>query len=347
MCDRKPFKLNLSVIITVTVLFLGSCGGDDDAGTNPDNPSVPVLTTASVSAITQTTAQSGGTVTSDGGAAVTARGICWSTNPTPTIAESTTTDGSGTGSFTSSLAGLTANTPYYVRAYAINSAGTGYGAEQSFTTTASSSTVTDIDGNVYQTVTIGTQTWMAENLRVTHYRNGNPIPNVTDGTTWSGLSTGACCDFINDPLNVATYGRLYNWYAVDDSSNIAPEGWHVPSDEELKQLEMYLGMSQAEADDLYWRGLDEGGKLKEVGTTHWMHPNSGATNESGFTALGAGYRSDNGSFLAAYGAATYFWSSTEGSSDNAWSRCLDYNRSDVRRQENSERSGFSVRCVRD
>jgi uncharacterized protein (TIGR02145 family) len=211
----------------------------------------------------------------------------------------------------------------------------------------STGTVTDIDGNIYQTVKIGDQWWMAENLKVTHYRNGNPIPNVTDGTTWSGLSTGACCDFINDPLNVATYGRLYNWYAVDDSSNIAPEGWHVPSDEELKQLEMYLGMSQAEADDLYWRGLDEGGKLKEVGTTHWMHPNSGATNESGFTALGAGYRSDTGGFLAAYGAATYFWTSTEGSSDNAWSRCLDYNRSDVRRQESSERSGFSVRCVRD
>jgi uncharacterized protein (TIGR02145 family) len=305
----------------------------------------PVLTTAGVSAITQTTAQSGGTITSDGGAAVTVRGVCWSTGPSPTIADSKTTDGTGTGSFTSSLTGLTAGTPYYVRAYATNSAGTGYGSSEPFTT-AASNTVTDIDGNVYQTVTIGTQVWMAENLKVTHYRNGDPIPNVTDGGTWSGLTTGAYCNYTNDVGYVATYGRLYNWYAVADSRNLAPAGWHVPTDAEWKQLEMYLGMSQAQADAMNWRGTDEGGKLKEAGTTHWNSPNTGATNESGFSALPGGGRTYDGSF-GYMGGSAYFWSSTETYSNFAWRRHLYYSTSQVHRFYYLKRHGFSVRCVRD
>jgi uncharacterized protein (TIGR02145 family) len=207
-------------------------------------------------------------------------------------------------------------------------------------------TVTDYDDNVYQTVLIGDQCWMMENLKVTHYRNGDPIPHVTDGGTWSGLSTGAYCNYDNDPANVATYGRLYNWYAVDDSRNIAPAGWHVPSDEEWKQLEMYLGMSQAEADDEGWRGTDEGGKLKETGTTHWQSPNTGATNESGFTALPGGYRGYSG-YFSDMGGSALFWSSTELYSYYAWGRYLDYGYSQVYRNYYSRHYGFSVRCVRD
>ena len=207
-------------------------------------------------------------------------------------------------------------------------------------------TVTDYDGNTYFTVEIGDQCWMAQNLKVTHYRNGDPIPNVTDGTEWEGLSTGAYCEYDNDPANVEIYGRLYNWYAVDDSRNIAPVGWHVPTDYELKQLEMYLGMSQAEADDIGWRGTDEGGKLKETGTTHWLPPNTGATNESGFSALPGGYRLIGG-YFGSMGLSAYFWSSTESYSGLAWYRHLSYNLSQVYRNLNFERSGFSVRCVRD
>jgi uncharacterized protein (TIGR02145 family) len=133
-------------------------------------------------------------------------------------------------------------------------------------------TVTDIDGNVYQTVTIGTQVWMKENLKVTHYRNGEAIPNVTDGNVWGALTTGAYCEYNNDVNNVATYGRLYISYAVADNRNIAPTGWHVPSDAEWKQLEMTLGMSQAQADSVGWHGAPVGGKLKEAGTTHWLAP---------------------------------------------------------------------------
>lgn len=212
-------------------------------------------------------------------------------------------------------------------------------------------TVTDIDGNVYQTVTIGTQVWMAENLKVIHYRNGDTIPNVTSTSDWGYLTTGAYCNYENDAGNVATYGRLYNWYAVDDSRNIAPGGWHVPSDEEWKQLEMYLGMSQSDADDVGYRGTYEGGKMKatgnkEGGTGLWYSPNTGATNESGFTALPAGYRSINGDF-GDLGFNVYFWSSTEYDSDDAWSRNLYYYYAQVDRSYYLKKCGFSVRCVRD
>lgn len=207
-------------------------------------------------------------------------------------------------------------------------------------------TVTDIDGNTYVTVKIGDQWWIAENLKVTHYRNGNDIPNVTGNSDWENLTTGAYCNYDNNESNVETYGRLYNWYAVDDSRNIAPAGWHVPTDEEWKQLEMYLGMSQSDADNTTWRGTYEGGKLKEAGTEYWWSPNASATNESGFSALPGGYRFLNGS-CGYMGEYAYFWSSTEGDNSHAWIRVLGYHRSQVSRSSNYKRFGFSVRCVRD
>jgi uncharacterized protein (TIGR02145 family) len=207
-------------------------------------------------------------------------------------------------------------------------------------------TVTDIDGNVYQTVTIGTQVWMAENLKVTHYRNGEDIPNVSGSAAWAALTTGAYCEYGNAANNVATYGRLYNWYAVNDGRYIAPAGWHVPNVNELKQLEMYLGMTQAEADASGWRGTDEGGKLKEVGTTHWNSPNTGATNESGFAALPGGYRDLYGVYEGV-GLRAYFWSSNEFVSYSATFRLLTYNSSGVYSYTMSKPYGFSVRCVRD
>ncbi len=208
-------------------------------------------------------------------------------------------------------------------------------------------TVMDIDGNTYQAVKICNQWWMAENLKVTHYRNGDAIPNVTDGPTWGGLTTGAYCDYNNDANNVATYGRLYNWYSVNDSRNIAPAGWHVATDAEWKQLEMCLGMSQAQADAEGWRGTDEGGKLKESGIVHWLNPNTGATNASGFSGLPGGTRNDYGNYDYDYkDYYAYFWSSTE-NFDFAWSRALSYNQSGVFRVIYSKRLGFSVRCVKD
>lgn len=213
-------------------------------------------------------------------------------------------------------------------------------------------TVTDIDDHIYKTVTIGKQIWLAENLRVTRYRNGDPIPYVTDNNEWYNLTTGAYCHYDHDTSYVATYGRLYNWYAVADSRGIAPEGWHVPSDEEWKQLEMYLGMSRAEADRRGgMRGTNEGGKLKttgtiEAGTGLWYSPNRDATNESGFSALPAGYRQYLGWFDALHYRAR-FWSSTESDSINAWDRWLDWSSGYVGRDGYSKNYGLSVRCVRD
>jgi len=344
--------LGIVILIATATSFAGVCGdanndGNVDildivylinykykAGPEPDCKEVPVLTTAAISEITETTAQCGGTITSDGGATVTARGVCWSTNPIPTVANNKTDDGVGAGSFISSIAGLTGNTLYYVRAYATNSAGTGYGGAMSFTT-AASNTVTDIDGNVYQIVTIGTQVWMAENLEVTHYRNGDAIPNITDNTEWEGLTTGAYCNYNNDEGYVSTYGRLYNWYAVGDGRNIAPDGWHVPTHAEWQTLVDYLG-GYAVA----------GGKLKETGTTHWLSPNTGATNESGFSGLPGGYRYFDGNYYGMNFIA-YFWSSTEYSGNYAWSRFLGSNVSEVYYYERDKPHGFSVRCVKD
>ena len=333
--------LTFGIVSLLSIFVFVNCGD----GTTEATANAPEVGTADVSDITATTAQCGGTVSSDGGAAVTARGVSWSTTQDPTISDYTTDDGVGVGSFTSSITGLTAATPYYVRAYATNSAGTGYGSAVSFTTAAES--VTDVDGNVYQVVTIGSQVWMAENLQVTHYRNGDPIPNVTDDVAWENLTTGAYSNFANSADNAVTYGRLYNWYAVNDSRNLAPEGWHVPSDDEWKELEMYLGMSQVEADATGWRGTDEGGKLKETGTTHWDNPNIGATNESGFSALPGGSRGFGGNFIS-LGYETAIWSSTESTAHNpyAWYRYLTSGNEGVTRGTHDKRDGFSVRCVR-
>jgi len=193
----------------------------------------------------------------------------------------------------------------------------------------------DIDSNIYPTVKIGDQWWMAENLKVTRYRNGDDIPIVTDDTEWENLTTGAYCNYNNNSDNADIYGRLYNWYAVNDSRNIAPLGWHVPSDEEWQTLIDYLGGESV-----------AGGKLKETGTTHWNSPNEGATNESGFAALPGGYRYYNGYFYS-LGSSAYFWSSTEYGSSRAWSRLLYYDYASVYRYDDYKHYGFSVRLVRD
>ncbi len=202
------------------------------------------------------------------------------------------------------------------------------------------SKVTDIDGNIYITTKIGTQWWMAENLKVTHYRNGDAIPHVTDDNQWYNLTTGAYCNYNNDTSNVAIYGRLYNWYAVDDSRNLAPASWHVPTDSEWQILINYLGGDAV-----------AGGKMKTTGTIEggdglWFYPNAGATNSSGFSALPGGYRTYSGAFNSV-GDYANFWSSTESSSDYAWDRYLYCCFSDVRRYYSDKRGGFSVRCIRD
>ncbi|NQV37255.1 MAG: fibronectin type III domain-containing protein, partial [Candidatus Marinimicrobia bacterium] len=195
-------------------------------------------------------------------------------------------------------------------------------------------------------VTIGNQTWMKENLKATKYLNGDAIPTNYDNTDWSNLSTGAYAVYNDDNNNISTYGLLYNWYAVDDLRNIAPEGWRVPTDDDWKELEMYLGMSQAQADQTGQRGTNEGGKLKESGTIHWTSPNTGATNESGYTALPGGLRHpDNGNY-SWVGTTGFLWSSMYYSSTHSWARALDYNSSLIDRSSNHKQNGFSIRCIK-
>jgi uncharacterized protein (TIGR02145 family) len=190
---------------------------------------------------------------------------------------------------------------------------------------------------------------MLKNLDVTRYRNGDSIPQVTNNTEWRNLTTGAGCYYDNDPDIGAVYGRLYNWYAVNDSRGLAPEGWHIPTDDEWKELEMYLGLSQSQADATgFSRGTNEGVKLKEAGTTHWNTSNNGPNNESGFTALGAGFRwGDDGSFgYIMYN--TGFWTSTESSNNIPWKRGLNNVYKTIERANwDGKKFGYSVRCIKD
>ena len=210
--------------------------------------------------------------------------------------------------------------------------------------------VIDVDGNKYKTVKIGHQVWMAENLKVTHYRNDDAIPNVLDKYEWEESSIGAYCNYGNDEKYVSVYGRLYNWDAVHDSRGLAPAGWHIPTDEEWKQLEVYLGgISRQQADGFIHHGTDEGGRLKEIGAEHWRSPNIGATNKSRFSGIPGGYRATNGAF-SDFGYLATFWSISSARNNNlAWIRLLSYNNSGVawRRICNYMHGGFSVRCVRD
>ena len=206
-------------------------------------------------------------------------------------------------------------------------------------------TITDIDGNVYHTVKIGNQTWTVENLKTTHYRNGDPIPENPDN--WSWLTTDAYCNILDDDSYTETYGRLYNWYAVNDPRGLAPEGWHIPSDAEWKELEMYLGMTLETADQTGKRGTLEGNKLKAEGNDHWTGNNAG-TNETGFYALPTSGRSYGGAWNSAPGPDAFFWTSTtDADPARAWLRQLISADGSIGRYNYSKTYGFGVRCVKD
>ena len=185
------------------------------------------------------------------------------------------------------------------------------------------------------TIQIGTQKWMSKNLDVAFYRNGDPIPQVTDPTAWAGLTTGAWCYYNNDSTQGNKYGKLYNWYAVNDPRGLAPQGWHIPSDAEWTTLATTLGGSSV-----------AGGKMKEAGTLNWTNPNIGGNNNSGFAGLPGGLRRSNGPFDD-IGTNGYWWSSTEFNTSTAWYRYLNRNSGSLSRDNNNKLDGFSVRCLRD
>jgi uncharacterized protein (TIGR02145 family) len=329
---QKPFWFYLSALAGALLIFTGNC--------KKDNEHVPELTTNVVSYITPIAAVCGGEVTSEGSSTVTAKGVCWSTDHIPTISDSKISDGTGKGSFTSTLTGLKANTKYYVRAYATNNAGTAFGSVETFTTpydhTGETGIVKDIGGNVYQTIGIGSQIWMKENLKTLRFKDSSAIPFVPENDAWSlQFIKPAYCWYDNDEDKYKnTYGALYNWRAVI-TGNLCPAGWHVPTQDEWTILEIFLGGSSV-----------AGGKMKESGSDHWLSPNTGATNESGFTALPGSIRTSYGTYED-IGEGTCFWTSTISNVNSAWYRSLDYMAADLFGGSNLQLWGCSIRCIKD
>ena len=225
-------------------------------------------------------------------------------------------------------------------AIAVANGGTGLtsaGTNGQVLTSTGSGTLTWTTPVFLPTVVIGTQQWMEKNLDVLTYRNGDVIPQVTDATAWAGLTTGAWCWYSNSADNGAIYGKLYNWYAVNDTRGLCPTGWHIPTDAEWTTLNNKLDGDGA---------LVAGGKMKTTGTTRWASPNTSATNESGYAGLPGGYRTSSGTFLDV-GNGGKWWSATEDNSTSAGARTLDYGNGDLGRIASNKKGGFSVRCLRD
>ncbi|MBQ6156066.1 MAG: choice-of-anchor J domain-containing protein [Bacteroidales bacterium] len=333
-----------------------------------ETSALPSVTTSPMSDITATTAVCGGHVVSDGGESVIARGVCWNTSPNPTLTDSEghTTDGDGTGEFTSEMTELSDSTVYYVRAYATNSAGTAYGNTVMFHTDTlppyqsepcpGHETVTDIDNNVYNTVKIGEQCWMKENLRTTRYADGTLIQEGTTGSDEEALRYAPT----GDNADVATYGYLYNWRAatrgITNDTNAAlirgacPEGWHIPSDAEWNTMEAVF--TDANLNESYnYRGNHAG----KMATGTWTSSNEdnapGNVNDpernmSGFSALAAGYYDGSWNYsMYPVGTTACFWTSSPGDWDGYWVRSLDYSQAGVYRGSYSVANGLSVRCI--
>ncbi len=206
--------------------------------------------------------------------------------------------------------------------------------------TADDNVMVGNDGRLYRTVQIGDQWWMAENLRETEYQNGDVISEDTNYTTWSNLSTAARCVYNNNESLAGTYGYLYNWYAAVDTRQVAPEGWHVPSRDELRTLRSTLAPMDP------WCYVSEaGGKLKEQGTSHWLSPNYGATNQVGFTGLPTGWRFNVGHFMW-LGAFTKFWTSTNISDDWAYAMELNYSNTGSEIDPLEKKYGFPLRLIK-
>jgi len=302
----------------------------------------PSITTGPVSGLTSSSAISGGIISVKGGVEILANGVCWSTSENPTIADNFTSDRTDSVNFTSTITGLSNGTVYYVRAYATNSAGTSYGDQISFITP-----VTDIEGNIYKTVVIGNQIWMAENLKTTIYNDNAGIPNVPGNAEWMALTTPAYSWYENNITNKDIYGALYNWYAVS-SGRLCPAGWHAPTDQEFNTLELYLGLPASEINVFGFRGTDQGTRIKS--TTTWTSGLNG-TNSSGFNALAAGYRQYTAGSFVGLGIITYFWSSSDdaanGHPEVGWYRRVDNSDPRIFKATTIKSGGKYVRCLKD
>jgi uncharacterized protein (TIGR02145 family) len=337
-----PFRKSMTTLLPGTTYYLRAYG-TNSAGTgygnevtfNTDPVLVPELITYPITFTSQTSIETGGQVNVENGSRPTKRGVCWNTSPNATVDLSTkTSDGTLNGNFYSKVSGLIPGTTYYLRAYATNDAGTGYGNELQFTIHVTGQTISDVDDNVYKTIAIGTQVWMAENLKTTRF-NDNSYINLGGNGYWQSYYNWYNN---NEAKYKPDYGALYNYVAVFSSGkNICPAGWHVPNDTEWRTLITYLGGESV-----------AGGKMKETGIDHWLGPNNEATNESGFRALPGGITDFNTGFNF-MGLAGYWWSSTglynTGYYPVIFTIYSYYGY--IERSNGNQNFGYSVRCIRD
>lgn len=302
---------------------------------------LPTVSTNSVSAVGLTMATVIGNVLNDGGGVVTDRGVCWGVNEDPTIDNSKKRSGNGNGIFTSQITELISNSTYYLRAYATNSAGTTYGNSIKFSTLFLG-TVTDIDGNVYNTVTYGNQTWMVENLRTTKYRNGILI------NTSSPLSENQWA-YQNNESNVSIYGRLYNYVAVKNNNQLAPDGWRIPSKADWETFINYLKIngfsssaslnflvSESLATNTYWNTSTISGSASSL---------QSANNTSGFSAVPGGWRLSNGNFIG-LGFFGWWWTTTNYNTNDDYFFELRNDETYPKLRNITRAGGFSVRCIK-
>ena len=307
----------------------------------------PIITTSNPLVITSSTASIGGNILFNGGADIIQRGICWNINPNPTVSHNSNTIGAGNESFSSIITGLTPNTMYYARAYATNCEGTSYGNEVIFTTIAGDYSTpgagVTYNGYTYATIVFGNgQEWMAENLRTTHFSNGDTIPNfiLFDQV----VSDPGWVNYNHDPQLGNIYGKLYNFRAVQDSRNICPSGWHIPNENEWNLLINYIDPT-ANLTATGVQSYSAGCQFKTSDTLYWNSPNAGATNGTGFSALPGGIGYNNGTFNN-LGETAYFWTSVSNGPFYAYYRQLNSTYCSIYRGSFSRFSASSVRCIK-
>jgi len=327
------YRLKFFLVI-IFGFFLFTCNGCKD-----EIPVLPEVSTTEITLITPISANCSGIAISHGSSTIIEKGICWSDHPQPTISDNIISAELYPYfvSFNLRISGLNENTVYYVRAYATSNDGTGYGDELTFNTSddisGQTGTVTDIEGNVYETIGIGSQIWTAENLKTTKYNDEINILLIEDEWDWSVTVSPAYSWYNNDTINKGIYGGLYNWNTVN-TGKLCPLGWHVPTILDWARLSSFLGGDNS-----------AGGKLKSI-NDYWLYPNYKATNESGFSALPGGKRVAEGEFFNLR-MDCLFWSSSYNQSLNSWYISLSALTADITKGSKDISWGMSIRCIKD
>jgi uncharacterized protein (TIGR02145 family) len=340
-------KLFMVIVMILTLLFsiTTSCKKDQS----------PILDAGSVSKIYGTSATLSGNISDEGSDQVTLRGFVWSTTENPSLETNLgkLECGSGSGSFIGVLTNLSPATTYYVKSFATNDVGTSYGNQSSFKTLGEAcpglSQVSDIEGNIYNTICIANKCWMAENLKTTKYNDNTDIPNVTINSEWKVQTEGAYSVYNNEESNKDIYGALYNYYAVE-TGKLCPSGWHVPTDNEWKELEGTVDSEYSVGnvvwDNEAWRGSDSGKNLKTPDI--WLSSESQQGLDTyGFSALPGGCREvETGEFqrIEEWGL---WWSDKNDTETNVFRRYLGNQNDNIARFPSAPESGYSVRCVKD